>query len=397
LLNAAGTTLATVNVPNTGWWQTWQTATATVTLPAGQQTLRVLSSSADAWNFNWFELAAGSGGGTPTNQLPTVTAGIDQTITLPANSVQLGGSATDPDGTIAAYAWSKVSGPAEGSFNSTTGTNPTFSGLVQGTYTLKLTVTDNSGATASDDVVITVNPAVSTPPTGPATRIQAESWTAMSGVGTEGTSDAGGGLSVGWIDNQDWMDYSANLAQAGTYTVSFRVASPAASGQLQLRSSNGTILATVSVPNTGWWQTWQTVTATVTLPAGQQTLRVVSTHPDAWNFNWFELAPGAAISTRGLQEETEVVEEGSASIEAVEVFPNPVSDRFVLKVSSPLTGTMQVQVVDMNGSVAKQFNLQKLSAGTSQSYLSVQGLAKGEYLLRVQLGQWTRTVKLVKL
>jgi hypothetical protein len=397
LLNAAGTTLATVNVPNTGWWQTWQTVTATVTLPAGQQTLRVFSSSADAWNFNWFELAAGSGGGTPTNQLPTVNAGVDQAITLPASSVQLGGSATDPDGTIATYAWSKVSGPAQGSFNSTTGTNPTFSGLVQGTYTLRLTVTDNSGATASDDVVITVNPATSTPPTGPAIRIQAESWIAMSGIGTEGTTDDGGGLNIGWIDNQDWMDYSVNLAQAGTYTVSFRVASPAASAQVQLRSSNGTVLATLGVPNTGWWQTWQTVTATVTLPAGQQTLRVVSIHPDAWNFNWFELAGSTAVSTRGLQEQTAVEEEGSAGIEAVEVFPNPVSDRFVLKVSSPLTGTMQVQVVDANGSVAKQFNLQKLSAGTSQSYLSAQGLAKGEYTLKVQIGQWTKTVKLVKL
>jgi pimeloyl-ACP methyl ester carboxylesterase len=392
LLNAAGTTLATVNVPNTGWWQNWQTATATVTLPAGQQTLRVLSSSADAWNFNWFEIGSGSSAA-PANQLPTVNAGTDQTITLPTSSVQLGATATDADGTIASYSWTKVSGPA-GNFSSTTVANPTFSGLVQGTYTLKVTATDNSGATASDEIVITVNaaPIVSN---SPAIRVEAEKWTAMSGVGTEGTSDVGGGLSVGWIDNNDWMDYSVNMPTAGTYVVSFRVASPATSGQLQLRNAAGTVLATVAVPNTGWWQNWQSVSATVTLPAGQQTLRVVSTSADAWNFNYFELAGSGAVATRSLGEAE--VEGTTVSAETLEVFPNPVSDRFVLKVASPLTGTMKVQVVDMAGTVQKQFTLQKTAAGATQNYLSAQGLAKGEYILQVQIGEWNETIKLVKL
>jgi parallel beta-helix repeat protein len=395
LLNAAGTTLATVNVPNTGWWQNWQTATATVTLPAGQQTLRVLSSSADAWNFNWFEIGSGSSAA-PANQLPTVNAGSDQTITLPTSSVQLSATATDPDGTIASYSWTKVSGPAEGNFSSTSVANPTFSGLVQGTYTLKVTATDNSGATASDEIVITVNaaPVVSN---ASAIRVEAEKWTSMSGVGTEGTSDVGGGLSVGWIDNYDWMDYSVNMPSAGTYVVSFRVASPATSGQLQLRNTAGTVLATVAVPNTGWWQNWQSVSATVTLPAGQQTLRVVSTSADAWNFNYFELALAGAVATRSLgAAEVEGTTTPAVSVETLEIFPNPVSDRFVLKVSSPLTGTMKVQVLDVDGKVQKQYTLQKTAAGATQNYLSAQGLAKGEYTLKVQVGEWSGLTRLIK-
>jgi hypothetical protein len=393
LLNAAGTTLATVNVPNTGWWQNWQTATATVTLPAGQQTLRVLSSSADAWNFNWFEIGSGSSAA-PANQLPTVNAGTDQTITLPTSSVQLSATATDADGTIASYSWTKVSGPA-GNFSSTTVANPTFSGLVQGTYTLKVTATDNSGATASDEIVITVNAAPIVSNTG-AIRVEAEKWTSMSGVGTEGTSDVGGGLSVGWIDNYDWMDYSVNMPSAGTYVVSFRVASPATSGQLQLRNAAGTVLATVAVPNTGWWQNWQSVSATVTLPAGQQTLRVVSTSADAWNFNYFELAPAGTVATRSLGAAEVEGTTPAVSVETLEIFPNPVSDRFMLKVSSPLTGTMKVQVLDQTGTVQKQFTLQKTAAGATQNYLSAQGLAKGEYTLKVQVGEWSGLTRLVK-
>src|SRR5690606_37916754 len=40
----------------------------------------------------------GSGSTTPSNQPPTVNAGSDKSITLPANETYLQGSASDPDG-----------------------------------------------------------------------------------------------------------------------------------------------------------------------------------------------------------------------------------------------------------------------------------------------------------
>ena len=42
---------------------------------------------------------------------PTANAGSDITLTLPVNNTTLNGSGTDADGTIATYAWSRVSGP----------------------------------------------------------------------------------------------------------------------------------------------------------------------------------------------------------------------------------------------------------------------------------------------
>ncbi len=90
---------------------------------------------------------------------PTANAGADKNITLPTNSVTLNGSATDPDGTIASYSWSKVSGPAAFAFSSTTVAAPTVSNLAQGIYTFRLTVTDNNGELDTDDVVVTVNAA----------------------------------------------------------------------------------------------------------------------------------------------------------------------------------------------------------------------------------------------
>jgi len=83
---------------------------------------------------------------------PTANAGSDITITLPTNSVILDGSAQDTDGMITSLAWSKVSG---GSYNLV---GSTLSNLVEGVYVFRLTATDNDGATATDDITITVKP-----------------------------------------------------------------------------------------------------------------------------------------------------------------------------------------------------------------------------------------------
>lgn len=91
---------------------------------------------------------------TPTNVPPTANAGSDQTLTDTDNSgleqVQLNGSASsDPDGSIASYAWK------EGSV--ILSTSPIASvNLAVGTHTIDLTVTDDKGAQGTDSTTITV-------------------------------------------------------------------------------------------------------------------------------------------------------------------------------------------------------------------------------------------------
>lgn len=100
------------------------------------------------------------------NKVPVVNAGVDKSITLPTNSVAFGGSASDSDGSIASYLWTKVSGGTATLANANTATL-TASGLVAGTYTFRLTAKDNRGSTAYDDVVLTVNTTGVKPPTSP--------------------------------------------------------------------------------------------------------------------------------------------------------------------------------------------------------------------------------------
>lgn len=149
-----------------------------------------------------------------------------------------------------------------------------------------------------NDAIATMNSVDggTTPPPPPAAiaipgTLQAESYSGMNGIQTEGTSDAGGGTNVGWIDGNDWMDYNVNVSTSGTYNVSFRVASGTSGGQLQLRRGTST-LATITVPGTGGWQNWTTITTTANLTAGAQTLRLFAVS-GGYNVNWVQFATGS--------------------------------------------------------------------------------------------------------
>src|SRR6202041_520546 len=75
------------------------------------------------------------------------------------------------------------------------------------------------------------------------------------GVDLEATTDAGGGYDLGWTASGQWFRYTVNVATAGTYTVTFRVAAiSAVTDGFHVSNSSGTNLSgSVNVPATGGW------------------------------------------------------------------------------------------------------------------------------------------------
>lgn len=97
----------------------------------------------------------------PPNQPPVVSyISVDKTITLPANSVGDTIRGTDADGTVTAWRWWQVFGPSTATITPTNDSVTIISNLVQGTYTIKGVVVDNSGDSAFSTMRITVLPAL---------------------------------------------------------------------------------------------------------------------------------------------------------------------------------------------------------------------------------------------
>lgn len=89
----------------------------------------------------------------------------------------------------------------------------------------------------------------------------------------------GEGNTVGWIDEGEWLEYTVNIAQAGTYDLSIRYASGVAAGggPFHIEVDGNTVVNNITVGFTSSnWNVWATKTVTgVILPAGQHVIRLV--------------------------------------------------------------------------------------------------------------------------
>jgi hypothetical protein len=127
-------------------------------------------------------------------------------------------------------------------------------------------------------------------------QIAASSASATNGTQTETTSDTGGGLDVGWIDNGCWLAFdNVSFGTTGANQFMARVASGAAAGisglvAVALDSPTATPLGSFSIANTGGWQSWQTVPANISTVTGTHTVYLVFSSgqsADFVNVHWF--------------------------------------------------------------------------------------------------------------
>ena len=171
-----------------------------------------------------------------SNTAPVVSAGPDQTITLPGNA-SLNGTVSDdglpnPPGTVTTT-WSKVSGPGTVTFGNANAVDTTASFSADGVYTLRLTAND-SALSSSDDLIITVNPAGSNAApvvnAGPDQTITLPSNASLDGtVSDDGLPNPPGTVTTAWskvsgpgtvtFGNASAVDTTASFSVAGSYTL----------------------------------------------------------------------------------------------------------------------------------------------------------------------------------
>ncbi len=124
------------------------------------------------------------------------------------------------------------------------------------------------------------------------------------GVSIETTSDTGGGYDVGWTAPGEWINYTVNVTASGTYYFNARVANPGAGGAFHINLDGTDVTGSLSIPNTGGWQTWTTISSgAVQLAAGQHIVQLyMDTNASSGavgNFNWFSVSSSSGSGGGG--------------------------------------------------------------------------------------------------
>lgn len=169
-------------------------------------------------------------------------------------------------------------------FNDTTNTT-TFQ-VQWGTQTFSYTLGSYCGATFTWKGTQTGSYLID-----PTTLVQGSSFSAVSSLETEPTTDVLGGYDVGYASSGSYAEYENVSFGTGFTNITARLASDGSGGTLafQLDSPTGPVVGSVTVPITGGWQTWSNVTAQVTGGTGVHNLYAVFNGGSGiGNINWFQ-------------------------------------------------------------------------------------------------------------
>lgn len=382
--------------------------------------------------------ATTSGSGTTTqNQAPTVNAGSDKTLSLPTNSLTLNGSASDPDGSISVYKWSKVNGPSATLSGESTA-NLKLSKLVEGSYTFRLTVTDNKNAQAYDEVKVTVNKAASSSTTSPATNANP-----IYRINAGGNSNLSASPIQWDMDNQAnpsrYLSSSSsnNTAGSNSWNGTNKTAAPNAifgpirfdfswggAMQYKLPVKNGSYevrLYFAETPYSGGVSgagqrvfdikvEGQTKVSGLDIykEAGMNALQktvVVNVTDGSLDINFVRKVGNPQINGIEVLPSTNAARTATSSLGAevepdseLSVYPNPVDNKINLRFGKTLQSNTKVQLMGLNGETLLQQTLSQ-TEGMQQTQIDISQLqlSPGMYLLRIQSqGEKEQVVKVLK-
>ena len=255
-----------------------------------------------------FQSAANPGGGlaAPGNAAPTTTgiAGVPEAVEGEAFDFDVSSFFDDPDaGDTLTFSADLPAGLSISTAGVISGTP-----VADGSFAITVTASDGQASVASSFTLVVDDapaPAVQTPFPGPdAPVIGADAVTIDAGdfdaggqgvswnddPGLNGTQSArtdtdvelvGAAQDIGYVEAGEWVEYTVNVAEAGTYDLSVNAKTPIGGNTVTVSIEGGAPLATFALPDSnggsdgfGGTTFAETPIQQVTLEAGEQTLRV---------------------------------------------------------------------------------------------------------------------------
>jgi aryl-phospho-beta-D-glucosidase BglC (GH1 family) len=198
------------------------------------------------------------------------------------------------------------------------------------------------------------------------------------------------GYDVGWINSGEWLKFTVNIAKSGTYSVDLRYASNQSGGKLVI-NLDGNLISPypyVSIPVTGGWQTWQTLTLqNIIMSAGTHTMQVQFLS-SGFNLNYmlFSLITG-----------TEVSQSNNIAFNLNQNYPNPFNPSTVIKYSVPEKSFVSLKIFNILGMEISTLVNETKNAGNYSVSFNAANLPAGIYFYSITAGKNTAVKKMILL
>ncbi len=192
-------------------------------------------------------------------------------------------------------------------------------------------------------------------------------------VDIETTEDVDGSYNISYILQGEWLEYTVEVGGTGSYDLDIRVAADGDGKTFHIEMDGNDVTGPISVPNTGGWQTWKTVTVNdVSLTAGKHIMRIVF-DASYMNLNYVEFRDVITGNINSITSE-------------IKVFPNPFGDTG-LAINVP--EDFRYRITDLRGLELES------GIGTGNAMVG-NNLEPGAYVLTIEIGKDTFVQKILK-
>jgi beta-glucanase (GH16 family) len=206
-------------------------------------------------------------------------------------------------------------------------------------------------------------------------------------VDIESCSDTGGGYDVGWTAAGEWMLYTIDVKQSGTYRFNTRTASSAGGGSYHIEIDGTDVTGVIAAPSTGAWQTWTTSPSpVVTLNAGIHTMKFC-VNASGFNVN----KTSVALIATSVKERPQ-----APTIFALEQnYPNPFNPSTTIRYSVARAGDVTLEVFDILGTKVASLVNGRMEPGTYAAEWNARTQPSGMYLYRLRAGDFVAVKRLM--
>jgi len=196
------------------------------------------------------------------------------------------------------------------------------------------------------------------------------------------------GFDVGWINAGEWLKYTVNIQQDSIYNIDIRYASNQSGGKFIL-SLDGNLISPspyVTVPITGGWQTWQTLTIpNIQLPSGTHSLQAQFLS-GGFNLNYFLFT----TVTNSVKNEGEKI-----IFYLSQNYPNPFNPNTQIKYSVPSRSFVELKIFNVLGKEVAILVNETKNAGEYSVSFDASKFPSGVYFYRINAGRYMDVKKMI--